>query len=133
MKIATTIEQSERLLKCGVNIDTADMHYERKLFIIGEKPKEILSFGFEPNYMGMTGYSPAWSLSALIYELDKFCNKMFKKKVVIEITKQSGGDWALNIYTSRGLVTGLNDNDFFEACLRMIERIYEKEKWKDIE
>lgn len=129
MKIATTKEQSERLLKCGINIDTADMHYERKLFVIGAKPTEVLSFGFEPNYMGMTGYSPAWSLSALLYELNKFCNKMLHMKVVIEITNTSEKDnWALNIYTSRGLVTGLNDNDFFEACVRMIERVYEKEK-----
>lgn len=59
-QIATTKEQSARLLKCGVPAESADMVYN-----------EVT--GLEVN-VGKTmpgGYAPAWSLSALLGLLPK--------------------------------------------------------------
>lgn len=58
--IATTSEQSARLLRCGVPADTADMIYSEDC-------------GFEVNVGGRLpdGCTPAWSLNALLGLLPK--------------------------------------------------------------
>lgn len=66
--IATTIEQSKRLLKAGVDPRTADMLYlwdEDAIMGVGvcEYNLELIP-GTEQEYN--TGSVPAWSLSALI-------------------------------------------------------------------
>lgn len=55
--IATTQEQSARLLRCGVSADTADM-----MFI----PHNTLSVEPYKEALKDRGYIPAWSLSALL-------------------------------------------------------------------
>lgn len=55
--IATTSEQSQRLLRCGVSADTADMMFTPHNTLSVEPYKEALKD---------RGYIPAWSLSALL-------------------------------------------------------------------
>lgn len=59
-QIATTREQSDRLLKCGVPAESADMVYDE-------------ATGLEVNAGNtiQSGYSPAWSLSRLLSLLPK--------------------------------------------------------------
>ncbi len=60
--IATTSEQSDRLLRCGVSADTADMMFTPHNTLSVEPYKEALKD---------RGYIPAWSLSALLELLPK--------------------------------------------------------------
>lgn len=60
--IATTKEQSARLLQCGVDPETADMMFTPHNTLSAEPYKETLKD---------RGYSPAWSLSALLAFLPK--------------------------------------------------------------
>lgn len=63
--IATTQDQSERLLQCGVSADTADMMFTPHNTLSTEPYKEALKD---------IGYIPAWSLSALLGLLPKELN-----------------------------------------------------------
>jgi hypothetical protein len=58
-QIATTIEQSKRLLALGVPPETADMHY----YQIANLKDWVLTVGGK---LGTSNDVPAWSLSALI-------------------------------------------------------------------
>ena len=65
-KICTTIEQGERLIKLGLDKNTADMHY----FSDGYNPTR-LDVGYDKEnakfYRGTKNeYIPAWSLGALL-------------------------------------------------------------------
>lgn len=60
--IATTKEQSGRLIACGVSIDTADMMFTPHNTLSTEPYKSVLK---------NRDYSPAWSLSALCWLLPK--------------------------------------------------------------
>lgn len=60
--IATTREQSARLLQCGVDPETADMMFTPHNTLSAEPYKETLKD---------RGYFPAWSLSALLALLPK--------------------------------------------------------------
>ena len=55
--ISTNQEQSDRLLRCGVSADTADMMFTPHNTLSTEPYKEALKD---------IGYTPAWSLSALL-------------------------------------------------------------------
>ena len=55
--ICTTQDQSARLLKCGVSADTADIMFTPHNTLSTEPYKEALKD---------RGYTPAWSLSALL-------------------------------------------------------------------
>ena len=59
-QIATTIDQSQRLIACGVNPDSADMlHFDNAIL-------ELRGLGKIPEYS-----TPAWSLPALLALLPK--------------------------------------------------------------
>ena len=66
-KICTSLEQSQKLVELGIDIETADMCY------INEKP----NIGFLSNEYEMFGdnilsdYYPAWSLTALLSLMPK--------------------------------------------------------------
>lgn len=60
-QIATTPEQSQRLIACGVNPDTADMVWKEDLTSIH---LEVLNHPWIENLRNLH-YSPAWSLAAL--------------------------------------------------------------------
>lgn len=84
-QIATTIEQSQRLIACGVDKDTADFYWcdfipDEPFLAMGEIPRnndtgEVMS----------DGDVPAWSLSALLALLPK------------EITDDNGDSYYLSI------------------------------------
>ena len=61
-QIATTTEQSQRLIACGVNPDSADMAWKEDLTSIR---LEVLNHPWIENLRNLH-YSPAWSLPALL-------------------------------------------------------------------
>ena len=80
-EIATTIEQAERLLACGVPAETADMSRQMGGCI------DLMDYCFGVNERKMRrgdyDVTPAWSLSALLEKvLPKWLDKFELKKMI---------------------------------------------------
>lgn len=64
--IATTKEQSARLLACGVDPKTADMFYQVPITVSQKQRGEDILLVKKPNATLYDTDTPAWSLSALL-------------------------------------------------------------------
>ena len=65
-QISTTPEQSQRLIACGVNPDSADMVWQESLTLYGKRRNEIFLLIRDDDHEFRTTDTPAWSLSALL-------------------------------------------------------------------
>lgn len=111
--IATTQDQSQRLLRCGVSADTADMHYLVDTLHIGptfsdvwqDKPKNL---------------EPAWSLSALLTEV-------LPHNISVDKYKYTGAtEYEVGCYfTGHRDKIAFNAPDPIEACVQLIEWLKE--------
>lgn len=118
-QIATTIEQSQRLIACGVNPDSADMAWKEDLTSIR---LEVLNHPWIENLRNLH-YSPAWSLSALLELLPRKINdhdlettpvlspSRYSKGWIIEYID---GDVSDTLHSFRGF-------SLIEGCVLMIE------------
>lgn len=136
--IATTREQSDRLLKCGVSAESADMMIT---------PHNTLSANPYKSLFRDRGHSPAWSLSALLSNvlpkhLDDFpftqWIEPFSGGEICEIEDNDervvlNGDVKLSYEENAWIVdydwdgfTGIlpNSDNPIEACVRAIELLY---------
>lgn len=124
-QIATTREQSARLLACGISADTADM------------------IGIEPNYgyecepwssmqgQDTRGYFPAWSLSALLGLLPTAILSPMGNKYMLELSSLRMHDaWEVQwfngrekfrTYDKQKVFHKLWDKSPIEACVKAIE------------
>lgn len=131
--IATTKEQSERILKCGIPADSADMHYIKGILSVGKLcwdkpfPKKLY---------------PSWSLGRLIEflprELDDFeCHYQYDFFSNDEPTITEGHYTLEGELVIRHSNTWIIDYDFYgfvgtmpqskdpiEAVIRAIELLY---------
>lgn len=64
--IATTREQSARLLQCGVDPDTADMYYQTPITVSQKRQGEDVLLIKKSDATLFDTDTPAWSLSALL-------------------------------------------------------------------
>ena len=80
-KICTSIEQSKKLVKLGIDVNTADMYYMYRHWEIDENTVGAQSdahIGFDSDaYYGADNgktyhYIPAWSLSAMLRLIPRF-------------------------------------------------------------
>lgn len=131
-RIATTREQSDRLLKCGVPAESADMMITPHNTLSTEPYKSVLTD---------RGYSPAWSLGCLLgllpKELDDFpftkwyepfqngweiCDKEDESTINGEVKLYfSDGCWIVD-YDWDGFTGRLPQSDNpIEACVLAIE------------
>lgn len=69
--IATTSEQSSRLLRCGVSADTADMFYKPCVVMVEQDYMKLILFARNELTVGDMPTYPAWSLSSLLGLLPK--------------------------------------------------------------
>lgn len=132
--IATTKDQSQRLLRCGVSADTADMSWFRGWGNVGDydlnlKPYNMLTRINEECCRGRNEVIPAWSLSAL-------CGLLPQEIKVDESPYDEIQRYGLLIYPFMGgwqvdyqyceddechcLICRHGDN-LIEACVRAIE------------
>ena len=66
-KIYTTIEQSQRLMELGLDVNTADMYYHRHRTVPCDCYDQYPSIKKSEHYFEFSPYDvPAWSLSALL-------------------------------------------------------------------
>lgn len=70
-EIATTLEQSARLLRCGVSADTADMFYKPCVMMTEQDSTRLILFARNELTAGDMPSYPAWSLSRLLSILPK--------------------------------------------------------------
>lgn len=125
--IATTQEQSARLLRCGVSADTADMNWRTILCPVNNEPWKVprlstLPYSETKDIYGDDYTEPAWSLSALLgllpdiityggYQWRMFMKKLSKNSVCISYAR-----WD-NFNSTIGHLSG----DAIEACVKAIE------------
>lgn len=94
-KLATSIEQSRKLVALGIDLQTADMYYLPQVMNEGETLWPI-----DEGYDLDDADQPAWSLSALLnvamtligrQDLELRCNWNGKTWFAIEMAEQSAG------------------------------------------
>lgn len=119
--IATTKEQSDRLLRCGVSVDTADMCYDSGTLSLMKYHDAICERDSRgENYEVV----PAWSLSALLELLPKFIPDAggdFSYALKIQPCNLPG--WTV-CYYAYSLDKGKGyhrSEDVIEACVQLIE------------
>lgn len=107
--IATTSEQSDRLLRCGVSADTADMHWDNKTL---DEP--FLDTGEVTDKRD----TPAWSLSALLGLLP-FKIHSGKYEYWLDIAPMDyGRQWSIGYYCmdKPRVIKGLTHTDSLIEC-----------------
>ena len=107
--ICTTQDQSARLLKCGVSADTADMMFTPHNTLSTEPYKEALKD---------RGYTPAWSLSALLGLLP-FKIHSCKYEYWLDIAPMDyGKQWSIGYYCIEKpkVIKGLTRMDSLIEC-----------------
>ena len=113
--IATTPEQSQRLLACGVPADTADMMYTPHNTLSTEPYKEALKNRW---------YSPAWSLSRLL-ELMPFKIQYRNYEYWLDVAPMDyGKQWSIGYYCTEKprVIKGLTHTEsLMECAVREIE------------
>lgn len=108
--IATTKEQSARLLQCGVDPMSADMMFTPHNTLSAEPYKEGLKD---------RGYFPAWSLSALLNLMPRTVTHKGRTNIfgLYHEEEKDGGGWNCSC---PGTVYFIEDTPF-EAVIKMIE------------
>lgn len=107
--IATTKGQSDRLLRCGVSADTADMHWDNKTL---DEP--FLDTGEVTDKRD----TPAWSLSALLGLLP-FKIHSGKYEYWLDIAPMDyGRQWSIGYYCmdKPRVIKGLTHTDSLIEC-----------------
>ena len=107
--IATTKGQSDRLLRCGVSADTADMHWDNKTL---DEP--FLDTGEVTDKRD----TPAWSLSALLGLLP-FKIHSVKYEYWLDIAPMDyGRQWSIGYYCTEKprVIKGLTHTDSLIEC-----------------
>ena len=119
--IATTKEQSQRLLRCGVSADTADMMFT---------PHNTLSVEPYKKALKDRGYIPAWSLSRLLELLPKRINDEYNYqkygfKIEYSLTFNDA-PWQITYKGGTLVKPGyFFDKSPIEACVKAIEWLTE--------
>lgn len=113
--IATDCSQSQRLLRCGVPADTADMCYDSGALSLMDYDSAVHERDSRRESYEVT---PAWSLSALL-------TKVLPSDVDLRMLKLGTGAFnnpnAWSIMYSADLYT--EHSDIFEACVLMAEKL----------
>ena len=76
-KICTSIEQSQKLIKLGIDVNTADMCWQNNEFPIGFNDDDAV---------------PAWSLAALLELIPPYLGE-FSEGIDFEFSKSMNGKW----------------------------------------
>ena len=124
--IATTKEQSARLLQCGVDPETADMYYQVPITLSQKQRGEDILLLKRP---GKTLYNidtPVWSLSALLTLLPKEIYDESDDSFYFSLAKEfplseEYGAAYIPCWDKGDAIVRKRDNDPIEACVQLIE------------
>lgn len=124
--IATTKEQSARLLQCGVSAESADMYYQVPITLSQKQRGEDILLLKRPNKTLYNIDTPAWSLSALLSLLPKeICDEnddsfYFSLAKELPLTNEYCATY-LPCWDKGDALVRKRDNDPIEACVQLIE------------
>lgn len=113
-QIYTTPEQSERLMNCRININTADFAYHTDT-------RDTFQHDWNTGSYGNT--IPMWSLSALIALLPETLNRG-RKTYYLDFAPYDGKGWGIGYFSTEGIrsIKGLTrPADPIETCVCAIE------------
>lgn len=121
--IATTKDQSARLLRCGVPADTADMSWRTILYPSNDEPwtdpqLSVLPYSEAKDIYGDDYIEPAWSLSALLGLLP-FKIHNGKYEYWLDIAPMDyGKQWSIGYYCMEKprVIKGLTHTDSLIEC-----------------
>jgi hypothetical protein len=123
--IATDRSQSQRLLRCGVSADTADMCWLTILCPVTNKPWDdprlsTLPYSEAKDFYGGDYVEPAWSLSALL-------TKALPHNISVDKYKYKGAtEYEVGCYfTGHRDKIAFNASCPIEACVKLIEWLAE--------
>lgn len=112
-RIATTIEQSKKLMELGIDVNTADMNY------IGH---ELISYPYcESKFKVEENVYPAWSLSALLELIPESIDEYTDSFSQLEITKKS----VSYVYANGMLRKGFLKDNLLDAAFEMVSYLLE--------
>lgn len=123
--IATTEEQSDRLLRCGVSADTADMCYDSGALSLMDYDSAIHE---RDSRREIYEVAPAWSLSNLLVLMPKFIpDAAGEFSYALKIQPCNLPGWTVCYYAySLDKGKGYQRNeDIIEACVQLIEWLTE--------
>lgn len=110
--ICTSVEQSQRLISLGLDIDMADLYY-----ILRRNGEPRLALFTSNITEGMLNNLPAWSLSALINQLPQF------------ITTENT-DYCLMMTSDRIVYWNPNKDNLFETTeVNLLDAVVETLVW----
>lgn len=112
--IATTQDQSQRLLRWGVSADTADMMFT---------PHNTLSTAPYKEALKDRGYIPAWSLSALMTKILPSNIRYKGHTSLLEITSSNWQSDEQIWEVAYDIDLGVEAPDPIEACVLMAEKL----------
>ena len=119
-QIATTIDQSQCLIACGVNPDSADMAWKEDLTSIR---LEVLNHPWIENLQNLH-YSPAWSLSALLELMPSPIYDEHRKQFTFRLLPTCGNKaWVCEYDGHSTCLYQSNGAESIEAVVRMIETL----------
>ena len=116
--IATTSEQSDRLLRCGVSADTADMIYQTPITASQKATREDILLVRKADKTLFDTDIPAWSLSALLGLLP-FKIHSGKYEYWLDIAPMDyGKQWSIGYYCMEKprVIKGLTHTDSLIEC-----------------
>lgn len=116
--IATTSEQSDRLLRCGVSADTADMIYQTPITASQKATREDILLVRKADKTLFDTDIPAWSLSALLGLLP-FKIHSGKYEYWLDIAPMDyGKQWSIGYYCmdKPRVIKGLTHTDSLIEC-----------------
>lgn len=114
--IATDSLQSQRLLRCGVPADTADMYISNY--------GELWAAPYKDNQRkNEKGFLPAWSLSALMTKILPSNIRYKGHTSLLEITSSNWQSDEQIWEVAYDIDLGVEAPDPIEACVRMVEQL----------
>lgn len=125
-QIATTGDQSQRLLRCGVSADTADMIYQTPITVSQKGAREDVLLVRTADKTLFNTDIPAWSLSALlglmpkeIYEESTGDSFFFSLAKEFPLSEEYGAAY-IPCWDKGDAIIRKRDNSPIDACVQLI-------------
>jgi hypothetical protein len=126
MKSYTDIEQSQKLMKLGIDVNTADMFYIK----IKNSSARGYNYTEYPYFKGLSDNKdnklPCWSLVALLDVINQV-SEIMNQRVTILVGRYAGQHWYVELLRvqDESSIVLMHSNELVDACYEMIVKLHE--------